>query len=173
MNAGRGRCSFLPRPFGRGGEPPTLPKVNIRQRKRLTSRLMARLLGDDLPALRTVLCAGADPNAADRDGTTPLYLASVQNRPLAVRILLDAGADPNVESGHGEEGTPLTGAAAWGHTDVVRELLAHGADPNLREDHGCGLSPLDWAIRGGHAETAARIVAAGAASNERGTASGG
>ncbi|MEU2614917.1 ankyrin repeat domain-containing protein [Micromonospora sp. NPDC007271] len=110
----------------------------------------------------TALRRGADPNAADRDGTTPLYRASVQNRPVAVRLLLQAGADPNVESGHGEEGTPLTGAAAWGHLDVVRELLAYGADPSRREDHGSGRSPLDWAVRGGHPETAALLVAAGA-----------
>jgi len=136
--------------------------VNVRQRKRLTHRLVASLLRDDLPALIAVLGAGADPNVADRDGATPLYLASVQNKPVVARILLNAGADPNVESGHGEEGTPLTGAAAWGHTDVVREFLAQGADPNLREDCGTGLSPLDWAIRGGHAETAVLLVAAGA-----------
>ncbi|SCL21033.1 Ankyrin repeat-containing protein [Micromonospora pallida] len=136
--------------------------MNVRQRKKLTSRLMAALLRDDLPAALTFVRAGADPNAAGRDGTTPLYLASVQNVPVVVRILLTAGADPNVESGHGDEGTPLTGAAAWGHVDVVRELLAHGADPNLREDHGSGLSPLDWAVRGGHSETEALLVAAGA-----------
>ncbi|MGW0434721.1 ankyrin repeat domain-containing protein [Micromonospora sp. NPDC003197] len=140
--------------------------MNVRQRKRLTSQLMASLLRDDLPALLTVLRAGADPNAADRDGTTPLYLASVQNRPLMVRILLNAGADPNVESGHGEEGTPLTGAAAWGHTDVVRELLAQGAEPNLREDHGRGLSPLDWAIRGSHEETVSLLAATGASRHQ-------
>ncbi|MET7708370.1 ankyrin repeat domain-containing protein [Micromonospora sp. NPDC005413] len=136
--------------------------MNVRQHKKLTSRLMASLLRDDLPAVLTSLRAGADPNAADRDGTTPLYLASVQNAPAAVRILLNAGADPNVESGHGDEGTPLTGAAAWGHADVVRELLAQDADPNLREDHGSGLSPLDWAVRGGHSGTEALLEAAGA-----------
>ncbi|MEU8180232.1 ankyrin repeat domain-containing protein [Micromonospora sp. NPDC049047] len=96
----------------------------------------------------TVLRVGADPNAADCGGTTPLYRASVQNNPDALRLLLQTGADPNTESGQGEEGTPLTGAAAWGHTDVVRALLAYGADPNLREDHGSGLSPIEWARLG-------------------------
>ncbi|WP_199180285.1 ankyrin repeat domain-containing protein [Verrucosispora sp. ts21] len=83
---------------------------------------------------------------------------------VAVRILLAAGADPNVESGRGDEGTPLTAAAAWGHDDVVRELLAQGADPNLREDHGSGLSPLEWAVRNGNSETQALLEAAGATS---------
>ncbi|TDC36527.1 ankyrin repeat domain-containing protein [Micromonospora sp. KC213] len=137
--------------------------MNVRQRKKLTARLMESLLRDDLPTVLALLRAGADPNAADRDGTTPLYLAAVHNGRAAVRILLDAGADPNVESGRGEEGTPLTGAAAWGHDDAVRELLEQGADPTLREDRGSGLSPLEWAVRGGHSETEALLKAAGAA----------
>ncbi|MDG4816540.1 ankyrin repeat domain-containing protein [Micromonospora sp. WMMD956] len=136
--------------------------MKVRQRKKLTARLMASLLRDDLPAMLALLRVGADPNAADRDGTTPLYLAALHNKPVAVRILLDAGADPDVEGGRGDEGTPLTGAAAWGHADIVRELLTHGADPNLREDHGAGLSPLEWAARGGHTETEALLKAAGA-----------
>ncbi|MFG2041629.1 ankyrin repeat domain-containing protein [Dactylosporangium sp. NPDC048998] len=140
--------------------------MNVRRRKKLTTRLMASLLRDDLPGVLAALRAGADPNAPGRDGTTPLYLAAVQSAPAAVRLLLEAGADPDLESGRGEQGTPLTGASAWGSTDVVRVLLAHGADPNLREDHGNGLSPLDWAVRGGHDETATLLVAAGAADRQ-------
>ncbi|WP_245730610.1 hypothetical protein [Micromonospora pallida] len=93
---------------------------------------MASLLRDDLPATLTFLRAGADPNAAGRDGTTPLYLASVQNVPVVVRILLTAGADPNVESGHSDEGTPLTGAAArrsiavWGGSPAGCDAGSHG-----------------------------------------------
>ncbi|TDC60379.1 ankyrin repeat domain-containing protein [Micromonospora sp. KC207] len=136
--------------------------MKVRQRKKLTARLMASLLLDDLPAILALLRVGADPNGADRDGTTPLYFAALHNKRVAVRILIDAGADPNVESGRGDEGTPLTGAAAWGHADVVRQLLTHGADPNLREDHGTGLSPLEWAARGGHIETEALLRAASA-----------
>ncbi|MEV4122469.1 ankyrin repeat domain-containing protein [Micromonospora sp. NPDC049645] len=73
-------------------------------------------------------------------------------------------ASPDTESGHGQEGTPLCAAAAWGHTDVVRELLAHNADPNLREDRGIGYSPLDWALRGDHSQTADLLLAADASS---------
>ena len=67
-----------------------------------------------------------------------------------------------MESGHGDQGTPLCGAACWGHTEAVRELLAHGADPNLREDHGKGNTPLYWATHGSHTETADLLRAAGA-----------
>ncbi|MEH0986326.1 ankyrin repeat domain-containing protein [Micromonospora sp. CPCC 205556] len=135
--------------------------MNNRQCKKLAKRLMEAVLREDAAVASALLRVGADPNAADREGTTPLYLASVQGTVDLVRLLLAAGAAPDTESGHGQEGTPLCAAAAWGYTDVVRELLAHNADPNLREDRGTGYSPLDWALRGDHSQTADLLLAAG------------
>ncbi|TGA83331.1 ankyrin repeat domain-containing protein [Streptomyces sp. MZ04] len=128
--------------------------MNRRRRKKLTKRLvLAALLG--VPTeVESLLRAGADPRTPDPDGTTPLYIASVQGEARIVRALLAAGADPDAESGHGDQGTPLCGAACWGYTEAVRELLAHGADPNLREDKGKGNTPLYWALHGPHEETA-------------------
>ncbi|WP_433533989.1 ankyrin repeat domain-containing protein [Micromonospora sp. CA-249363] len=136
--------------------------MNKRRRKKLAKRLTEAVLREDARAAGALLRVGADPDAADREGTTPLYQASVHGAVDLVRLLLAAGATPDTESGHGEEGTPLCAAAAWGHTDVVQELLAHGADPNLREDRGAGYSPLDWALRGGHSQTADLLMTAGA-----------
>lgn len=136
--------------------------MNNRQRKKLAKRLMEAVLREDAVAASALMRVGADPNAANREGTTPLYQASVHGAVDLVRLLLAAGAVPDTESGHGQEGTPLCAAAAWGYTDVVRELLACAADPNLREDHGTGYSPLDWALRGDHSQTAELLVTAGA-----------
>jgi ankyrin repeat protein len=136
--------------------------VNKRRRKKLTKRLMEAVLSGDAAAASALLRVGADPNASDREGTTPLYQASVHGAAELVQVLLVAGAAPDTESGHGHEGTPLCAAAAWGHTAVVQELLAHDADPNLREDHGTGYSPLDWALRGDHSRTADLLLAAAA-----------
>ncbi|MFF4821643.1 ankyrin repeat domain-containing protein [Streptomyces sp. NPDC001312] len=136
--------------------------MNRRRRKKLSGHLVtAAMLGDTARA-EALLRAGADPERADREGTTPLYVASVQGQVEMVRLLLAAGACPDAESGHGSEGTPLCAAACWGHTETVRELLAHGADPNLREDHGTGRTPLEWAVADSHSETVALLVAAGA-----------
>ncbi|WP_091625037.1 ankyrin repeat domain-containing protein [Micromonospora peucetia] len=147
--------------------------MNRRKRKKLTKRLMAAILHGalhkDAVAVSALLRVGADPNAADQEGTTPLYQASVHGAVDLVRLLLAAGAAPNTESGHGQEGTPLCAAAVGGYPDVVRELLAHGADPNLREDQGTGHSPLDWALENDHSQTADLLLAAGARPTAVGT----
>ncbi|MDR6980014.1 ankyrin repeat protein [Streptomyces sp. 3330] len=137
--------------------------MNRRRQKKLTKRLLSAVMFEGVPQVDLLLRAGADPAAADVDGTTPLYAACVHGAAKTARRLLEAGAPPDAESaGLGAEGTPLCAAACWGHIDAVRALLAHGADPNLREDHGTGLTPLAWATAGPHPETVAALRAAGA-----------
>lgn len=144
--------------------------MNRRRQKKLSGQLFAAIWRGDTARARALLRAGADPEGADGEGTTPLYVASVHGEAAIVRLLLVSGAAPDTESrGIGAEGTPLCAAACWGHTEAVRELLAHGADPDLREDHGTGLSPLDWANHGPHPETAALLTSAGATPRPRTT----
>ncbi|MFJ3640085.1 ankyrin repeat domain-containing protein [Streptomyces sp. NPDC090108] len=139
--------------------------MNRRRRKKHSRSLFSAILSGDTARAERALRAGADPEGADSDGTTPLYLASVNGEAAIAGLLLAAGAAPDTESsGLGSEGTPLCAAAAWGHAEAVRVLLAYGADPDLREDRGTGLSPLHWARHGGHVETAGILTAAGAAS---------
>lgn len=134
-----------------------------RRQKKLSRHLFEATLGADTARVKALLRAGANPERGDSEGTTPLYLASVQGEAEVARLLMEAGASPDTESrGVGSEGTPLCAAACWGHTETVRELLAHGADPNLREESGTGWSPLDWADNGPHPETCELLITAGA-----------
>ncbi|MFJ8298124.1 ankyrin repeat domain-containing protein [Streptomyces sp. NPDC094447] len=136
-----------------------------RKQKKLSHHLFEAVLARDAMRTKALLRSGASPERPDSDGTTPLYLASVQGEAEIARLLMAAGASPDTESsGLGSEGTPLCAAACWGHTETIRQLLAFGADPDLREDHGTGRSPLDWANNGPHPDTAEILRAAGAQS---------
>ena len=46
--------------------------------------------------VREMLEEGADPNAKDKDGNTPLHKAADEGRFDVVKLLLERGADPNI-----------------------------------------------------------------------------
>jgi ankyrin repeat protein len=91
-----------------------------------------------LPLIILLLERGADPNAPDAKGLTPLlHLAKTRSRldPLAVLELLVAhGAQ--VDARDEQEGTLLMHCARQSQVAAVRWLLAHGADHSLRNRHG-------------------------------------
>lgn len=80
--------------------------------------------------VRLLLQAGADVNAPNDRGYTPLMQAVDGNRPDAVRVkpeiiqmLLDAGADPTWKNKHGE--TAVTVAERTGSFEIRDMLMAH------------------------------------------------
>jgi ankyrin repeat protein len=81
---------------------------------------------------------GADPNAANAHGWTPLHQAGYSGLPALARMLLDAGARPDL-SARGDGGTPLVVALFWGHRETAELLAEHGVHPrNLRAAAGLG-----------------------------------
>jgi ankyrin repeat protein len=63
--------------------------------------LVSALLGKRETQFHDLLAAGADPNAADRTGNTPLHQAAKVNEPQRVLDLLEAGANPQAANTSG------------------------------------------------------------------------
>ncbi|MEO8200868.1 MAG: ankyrin repeat domain-containing protein [Gemmatimonadota bacterium] len=89
-----------------------------------------------------LLRAGADVNAANDRGWTPLHQAAYSNNPMVADLLVRAGASTEAEA-HGRGGTPLAVALFWGHREVSDRLAISGISPrNLRVAAGLGRTDL-------------------------------
>jgi ankyrin repeat protein len=82
----------------------------------------------NIEAAKQAIADGADVNAKDRGGATPLHQAAFN---------------------------AFHQAALSGHKETVELLIAKGADVNAKDDKGT--TPLDWAILFGQPETAALL----------------
>src|SRR5262245_17402193 len=68
-----------------------------------------------------MIAAGADVNAAQGDGTTPLHWAAYKIDADLVRALLQRGAKPDVVNNYGS--SPLAEAVKTANAGVVKMLL--------------------------------------------------
>ena len=100
-------------------------------------------------AANTLLIAGADANAVDNDGLTPLMMAAMNGRNLHVNMLLLRGAKPDLTDRVGS--TALLYAIGKNHFGAVQLLLKHGADPTLGRGDA---TPLLLAWKLGHTRIA-------------------
>ena len=91
-----------------------------------------------------LLQKGANPNIQDKEGLTPLMLATQLRFVDGVRVLLLKGADVDDTNKQGE--TALIRAVQLRDAELVRLLLANGANPD-RTDTLAGLSARDYAKR--------------------------
>lgn len=102
--------------------------------------------------IAALLDDGADPNAADRQGFTPLHFAAQQWSIEAAQILLERGADVDPVNTYGN--SPLWTAVfnSKGRGALIEVLSRRGANP-LRQNKA-GQTPLGLARLIGNAEVA-------------------
>jgi truncated hemoglobin YjbI/ankyrin repeat protein len=113
-------------------------------------------MSGDSEQTAVLIRSGADPDAKETEGHTPLYRASTGN---VARVLLAAGATPDVESGP-RRGTPLHQAARHGSVSVAEALIDHGATIDARD--GKGQTPLRRAVNCRRPEIVRLLVRRGA-----------
>jgi ankyrin repeat protein len=80
----------------------------------------------DLDAMRLLLLFGANSNAKDQAGITPLYTATEVVFLEGAKMLLKYGADPNLSASQNRE-TPFAASLREGRAHFAQLYLEHGA----------------------------------------------
>src|SRR5262245_38701390 len=86
------------------------------------ARVADAAMAGDREAVRALLKQGADVNAAQGDGTTPLHWAARRGDVELAQMLLYAGANVRATTRLGGW-TPLLMAAQLGHVKMIETLL--------------------------------------------------
>ncbi len=134
----------------------TMPSAAGRQGADGVTPLQYAALYGDAAAVRSLLDAGADPNAKNAAGATALMWAVDDE--AKTRLLVERGADVNAKSLDGR--TPLAVAAGrTGSGAVLSILLDKGADPNVALN---GLTALGEAAYAADASAMRLLIARGA-----------
>jgi uncharacterized protein len=126
--------------------------------------LFAAAQAGDLAAAGDALAAGANVNAANAHGVTPLLEASGNGHLELARYLIDHGAE--IDYTGMSEGSPLMLAAFTGRIELLRLFLARGANANLAMPAG-GETALHMAAVANQVAAAEVLLDAGADPNRR------
>ncbi|MGB3754128.1 MAG: ankyrin repeat domain-containing protein [Parerythrobacter sp.] len=108
--------------------------VNTRDRTSGETALHIVTQRRDTSWIRFMTQRGANPNIADRNGQTPLMVASALGYVEGVEVLIKAGANVDVADSTGE--TPLIAAVHRRDLAMMKVLLASGADADRSDNSG-------------------------------------
>lgn len=124
----------------------------------VNQELVNAILAHDPERIRFLIRKGADVNARDAGGFSPLDTAARNRAASLIEVLVDAGADPNREDADGF--FPLLHAINRNHVPTIETLARKGANLNLPNKQG--ITPLSWAIGDGKFFAAKALIDAGA-----------
>jgi ankyrin repeat protein len=133
------------------------------------SEVADAVMKGDTEAVRKLLRAKVDVNAAQVDGATALHWAVYRDDLAVADLLIKAGA--NVKAANREGTTPLFMASLYGDSAMIEKLIKAGADAKGRGPNG--ETTVMFAARNGNPAVIKVLVAAGgdvnAKENMRGT----
>jgi len=124
-----------------------------------SSALLWAVHHDNADAAALLIDLGANVNAGNRYGITPLAEAALNGNVAIVEKLIAAGADVEAALPGGD--TPLMIASRTGSAGAVKALLARGASVAARESWH-GETALMWAAGENHPDVIRLLAAAGA-----------
>jgi ankyrin repeat protein len=143
--------------------PRTARAGDQREARPIAPDLVTAIRDADASAVRKLIEDGADVNARDSEGNTPLILASFYATPKCVALLLEKGADANAANQAGV--TALIRAAT--NYEKTRMLVAAGAEVRVRTAD-LGNTPMILAARrAGNSRTVKLLLERGANATER------
>ncbi len=141
---------------------PSTPNIKLTpdQQKKLDINLLNAAKSGDFPTTKRSINAGADIEARNGCGGTPLLESSTYGHTKIVEFLITEGAFIEAQMIYGKM-TSLQIASQQGHLKIVKLLLSAGAevDHNLNRDK---YTPLHYAANGGHTQIAKLLIATNA-----------
>lgn len=134
-----------------------------------TSTLLSASQDGDMRLILQSLERGANINASDNDGYTPLIKCASTGNASALRVLIEHGANVNACTTEGV--TPLMNAAAKCHGECVRILLTNHAEITVIDSDGW--TALMFACQSGTRDCVRSLAAASTENSiDLGTGSG-
>ncbi|MEU6009214.1 ankyrin repeat domain-containing protein [Streptomyces sp. NPDC047453] len=125
--------------------------------KEATAQLLAAVGDNDTSSAARAIKAGANLEARNDQGRTPLVMATKAHHVKLARLLLESGADPNAKDEI--QDSAFLYAGAEGLDEILKLTLEHGAD--VRSTNRYGGTALIPASEHGHVETVRILLAAG------------
>jgi len=146
-------CLVLPLMFIAAGFKSQPEKIN-----EFSKSLLQAAADGNIAQVKSLLSKGAEINARDERGLTPLHHAASRGHNDIVDLLISKGADTNSKDKWGY--TPLYYAIWYENKDIVKLLITKGADVNLKPEKG--YPPLHYAVWNEDIDTVKLLVANGA-----------
>jgi ankyrin repeat protein len=122
--------------------------------------LISAVKAKNVPAIRFLLDAGADPDAPLLSGFTPLLYALPKGDSENAMILIEKGTDVMAVNAFDGDKTALHYYAVGGTVECAATLIAMGLDVSALD--GINANPLNWASFKGSLEMVKFLVSKGA-----------